>query len=166
MGTWFVIGQKPTFLEKTCSNSVERYTRLDNKDHDIDIDFHYNNAEPITSKLKSLPQKGWIQGTNKEDSSDWIVSPQWPIKMPYPIIEVDTKHYDWIVVGYQSRAYCWIMSRKPVMADDTYEMLTKRLTDKHQYTLDGMRKVPHKWTKAERTKRGLEKDIPDKYLSE
>jgi lipocalin len=43
MGTWFVIGVKPTMFEKTCSNAVEKYT-WHSKDsptagHDIDIDF-------------------------------------------------------------------------------------------------------------------------------
>ena len=36
--------------------------------HDIDIDFQYNKSDPITSALKSLPQRGWIQGSNKEVS--------------------------------------------------------------------------------------------------
>ena len=64
MGTWFVIGVKPTIFETTCSNAVEKYTFLEEgKGHDIDIDFTYNAKEdPFQSKLKSLPQKGWVQG--------------------------------------------------------------------------------------------------------
>jgi len=58
MGTWFVQGVKPTILEKTNSNAVEVYTRVEGKGHDIDVDFQYNSNEPITSKLKSAPQKG------------------------------------------------------------------------------------------------------------
>lgn len=167
MGTWFVIGVKPTFLETTCSNAVETYTRTNaGSDHDIDIDFQYNKAEAITSPLKSMGQRGWIQGDDKEQSSKWKISPFGCIRMPYPIIELDdsSDKYEWIVVGHEGRQYAWIMARKPIMDDALYNSLTQRLVDKHQYGLDGMRKVPQKWTKEERTKRNLENLIPDDLL--
>jgi len=167
MGTWFVIGVKPTMFETTCSNAVERYTFLeDSKKNDINIDFQYNKDEPITSALKSLPQKGWVQGNNKEDSGEWKVSPLWPIKMPFLILDVDDQNYEYVLIGYPSREYAWIMGRKPQMPDDTYNMLTKQLEEKHQYSLDGLRKVPQVWTAEERTKRGFSKEeIPDIMLS-
>ena len=166
MGTWFVIGVKPTIFEKTCTNAVERYTWLqDSKRNDIDIDFQYNKDTPITSPLKSLPQKGWIQGKNKANSGEWKVSPLPPIKMPYLILEVDDNKYDWCVIGYPNRAYCWILCRTPQMEESTYKMLTDRLQEKHQYDLQGLRKVDQKWTREERTKRGLEKEIPDSMLT-
>eukprot|EP00541_Cyclophora_tenuis_P013094 CAMPEP_0116542558 /NCGR_PEP_ID=MMETSP0397-20121206/1080_1 /TAXON_ID=216820 /ORGANISM="Cyclophora tenuis, Strain ECT3854" /LENGTH=192 /DNA_ID=CAMNT_0004066575 /DNA_START=57 /DNA_END=635 /DNA_ORIENTATION=- len=165
MGTWFVIGVKPTAFETTCSNAVERYSWLqDSKKNDIKIDFQYNNKDPIVSPLKSMPQKGWIQGDDKSNSGLWKVSPFPPIKMPYLIIEVDDTNYDYCVIGYPNRAYCWIMSRTPQMKDELYEELTKRLQEKHQYDLKGLRRVPQQWTKDERTKRGLEKEIPDQML--
>lgn len=164
MGVWFVIGVKPTPFETTCSNAVERYTRVKNGDHDIDIDFQYNKSEPLTSKLKSLPQRGWIIG-DKENSSNWKVSPFGPIRMPYPIIELDDKKYEWVVVGHEGRKFVWIMGRKPKMDDELYENLTKRLVEKHQYSLEGLRKVPQKWTKEEREKRNLVDEIPDDLLN-
>lgn len=163
MGTWFVIGVKPTIFEKTCSNAVEKYSFAgEKKNHDIDIDFKYNKNEPLTSPLKSLPQKGWVVG-DKNNSGNWKVSPAWPIKMPYPILEVDDK-YSYCVIGYPSRDYCWIMYRKPQMPEDTYNMLTKKLVEKHNYSLEGLRRVPQKWTKAEREKRNLVEEIPDDML--
>ena len=169
MGTWFVIGVKPTMFEKTCSNAVEKYSFLSesSKKHDIDIDFTYNAQEdPLSSKLKSLPQKGWVQGDDKTNSGKWKVSPFWPIKMPYEIIEVDTAKYSWIVIGYPSREYCWIMSRKPQMDESLYEELKEKLVKKHQYSLEGLRKVPQIWTSQLRQERGLTKDeIPDSMLS-
>lgn len=166
MGTWFVIGVKPTMFEKTCSNAVEKYTLMDKKSYDIAIDFKYNEAEPIKSKLKALPQKGWVQGDDKSNSGEWKVSPLWPVKMPYKIIEVDNKDYSYVVIGYPSRDYCWIMARKPVMDESLYSSLTNKLVEKHQYSLDGLRKVPQKWTKEEREKRGLTPaEIPDELLT-
>ena len=45
-------------------------------------------------------------------------------------------------------------------------MLSQRLVDKHQYNLDGLRKVPQVWTKDERKKRGFESVIEDQFLVE
>lgn len=166
MGTWFVIGVKPTIFEKTCSNAVENYSLLDgeNDDHDINIDFKYNKDEPIKSAVSSLPQKGWVLGGDKKNSAEWKVSPFPLIKMPFLILEVDDK-YDYCIIGYPSRDYAWIMCRKPTMPEKTYSMLTKKLVEKHQYNLDGMRKVPQVWTKEERSKRGLtQNEIPDSML--
>lgn len=170
MGTWFVVAVKPTPLETTCSNAVETYTLLEGGSgkHDIDIDFKYNGKEdPLEekNKVKSLPQKGWVQGDNRLQGGDWKVSPFWPIKMTYPIIELDEKDYSYAVVGYPSRAYCWILSRKPVMDDELYKKIGEDLVENHQYNLEGLRKVPQKWTAEERTKRGLTKDeLPDSFL--
>jgi apolipoprotein D and lipocalin family protein len=164
MGSWFVIAVKPTLLETTNSNAVERYTWLDNSNHDIDIDFHFNTKEPLTSKMGSLPQKGWVLG-DKKNSGDWKVSPFWPVKMPYKIIELDDQDYMYTVVGFPNRKYCWIMYRHPQMPSELYDMLTKRLVEKHQYSLDGLRQVPQVWTREEREKRGFtSQEIPDSML--
>ena len=82
MGTWFVIAVKPTVFETKSSNCVEKYTFLDSgkTSHDIDIDFTYNEEAPLTSKIKALPQKGYVQG-DKYNSAVWKVSPMWPIKL-------------------------------------------------------------------------------------
>jgi apolipoprotein D and lipocalin family protein len=164
MGHWFVIGVKPTPFETTCSNAVEIYTRVENKNHDIDIDFQYNKKNPITSPLKHLNQKGWIRGEDKNDSSNWTISPFGPIKLPYPIIELDDENYQYTVIGNPQRSYVWIMARTPVMDDTLYNTLKERLVEKHSYDLQGLRKVPQKWTREERAKRNLENVIPDDLL--
>ncbi|GFH50126.1 apolipoprotein D and lipocalin family protein [Chaetoceros tenuissimus] len=164
MGPWFVIAVKPTIFETTNSNAVEIYSRSP-KDYDIKVDFQYNKNEPITSPLKRMTQKGWILG-DKENSGSWQVSPGLGIKMPYPIIELDSENYQHVVVGNPGRSYFWIMSRTPTMNSDLLEDLKKKLVEKHQYDLDGMRMVPQKWTKAERTKRNLDACIPDELLAD
>lgn len=52
------------------------------------------------------------------------------------------------------------------MDDGLYFELVETLKTKHQYDLELLRRVPQKWTKAEREKRGLEQVIPDEMLSE
>merc|ERR1712086_1123805 len=113
MGTWYVGGVKPTALETTCSNAVEKYTLLEDSEknkHDIDIDFSYNsNENPLDekNKVKSLPQKGWVQGNDRLRSGDWKVSPIWPIKMGYPIIELDEEDYTYAAAGYCRGRLLW-----------------------------------------------------------
>jgi hypothetical protein len=58
------------------------------------------------------------------------------------------------------------MSRKPTMDNELYETIKQKLVDKHQYDLEGLRKVPQKWTRAERAKRKLENIIPDEFLED
>mmetsp|Transcript_61323 Transcript_61323/g.72831 ORF Transcript_61323/g.72831 Transcript_61323/m.72831 type:complete len:207 (+) Transcript_61323:48-668(+) len=167
MGTWFVIGNKPTLLERTASNAVEIYTwdkEPKPRAPDIRIDFKMNRNEPIVSKLISLPQKGWIQSEDKSTASEWRVSPVWPVKLPYVIIELDDENYEYCVIGYPNREYAWIMARKPQMDDMKYKMICEKLKSVHKYDLAGLRKVPHKWTKEERARRGLENEIPDDML--
>mmetsp|Transcript_26129 Transcript_26129/g.55998 ORF Transcript_26129/g.55998 Transcript_26129/m.55998 type:complete len:196 (+) Transcript_26129:105-692(+) len=168
MGTWFVVGVKPTYLETTCANAIEKYTLLDEGgSHDVNIDFKYNPKEdPFDekNKVKSLPQKGWIQG-DRAKSGDWKVSPFFPVKMTYPIIELDEKDYSYAVIGFPSRAYCWILCREPVMDDKLYKDIETKLVENHQYDLEGLRRVPQKWTAEERAKRELtKKELPDSFL--
>ncbi len=141
MGPWFVIAVKPTVFETTNSNAVEIYSRNKNKfsskNHDINIDFQYNKNEPIKSPLTALNQRGWILGPDKENSSDWNISPFGCIRLHYPLIELDDVNYEYCCIGYSSRNYVWIMSRKPVMDEEVYNMLTQRLVEKHQYDLEG-----------------------------
>ena len=168
MGTWFVHGVIPTFLETTCSNAVETYTYVGGdltKKHDIDIGFDYNKGDPLSSPLKSANQKGWVQGDDKKNSGLWQISPFAPVKIDYLILEVDEVDYEYTVIGVRNRKYAWVMGRKPSMEEETFEMLKERLVTKHGYTLEGFRIVPQVWTEAERSKRKLESAIPDKYLT-
>lgn len=168
MGTWFVIGNIPTPPERHAANAVEQYTYINNDgkaSYDFDIQFGYNKGEPITGKFSTLPQKGYVKCEDKKNCSEWAVSPFWPVKLPYKIIELDDADYQYCVVGYPSRAYAWIMGRNPQLKDDIYEMLCQRMVEKHQYDLKNLRKVPQKWTLAEREKRGFSgKEIPDDML--
>lgn len=164
-GIWFVIAVKPTPFEKTCSNAVEKYTQTDDSaSHDIDIDFTYNKGETPDTKLSAMPQKGYIVGDDKSNSATWQVSPLWPVKMPYLILDVVED--DYTVIGYPSRDYVWIMSRAPTLEQTKYESICNDLRTKHQYDLTNLRKVPQLWTDEERTKRQLtSSELPDSFLN-
>jgi apolipoprotein D and lipocalin family protein len=150
MGTWFVIAVKPTYFERTCCNAVEKYTLNEDKVR-IGIDFSYTNEG--SEKVNSLPQKGWV---NSPTGSEWKVSPMWPLKMPYLILEA--KEDDYCVIGYPSRDYLWIMSRKPTLEKEKYDTLIGLCKEKHLYDMTGLRLVPQVWTKELAAARGVEKE--------
>mmetsp|Transcript_7462 Transcript_7462/g.19418 ORF Transcript_7462/g.19418 Transcript_7462/m.19418 type:complete len:168 (+) Transcript_7462:26-529(+) len=145
MGSWFVVGVMPTPFEVGAYNAKEIYSQSD--DGTIAIDFKFNKGN-FDGPVKSFPQRGWWG----PDTTTWKVSPFWPLKLPYLVVEA-TEKLDaddaWFVVGYPSRAYCWIMARKPEMADETYEGITRRLVDTHAYPEAAIKsklvKVPHRW---------------------
>ncbi|GMI21685.1 hypothetical protein TeGR_g2383 [Tetraparma gracilis] len=155
MGTWFVIAVKPTFLETSCCNAVERYSWNESKDR-IDIDFRYTN-EGAPDKIKAAPQKGWVDSPT---GSKWKVSPMWPVKLPFLILE--QKEDEYCMIGYPSRAYLWIMSRTPKMDPKLYNELIDKAKNKHQYDLTGLRVVPQDWKdRAMAKKRDVEMETAD-----
>ena len=111
MGTWYVVGVKPTFLEVGAVNPVEVYS-WNEAERRVDIDFSFNPHSRDNPK-RSVPQKGFIHDT--KTNAEWRVSPFWPLKLPYLIIELDQSEgshpYKYTVIGYPSRAYVWIMAR-------------------------------------------------------
>lgn len=146
---------QPTYFEKDCCNSVEKYT-CDSTSTKISIDFTYCSQVSPTA-TKSLPQNGWVQKTGA--GALWKVQAFWPIKLPYMIIELDSD-YNHCVIGYPSRAYFWIMSRTPTLDDGVYKELLGRIEEKHGYDLKGSFKVDQTaWKDRDYARvRGVEKE--------
>jgi apolipoprotein D and lipocalin family protein len=154
-GLWFVIAVKPTPLEIYACNAIERYT-ISGKN--VEIDFSFKNNTNENAHVFSLPQRGFVQTSTK-----WKISPFWPIVMPYIIIELDIENYDFVVIGYPSRDYVWIMCRKPTMDDELYNKLIDRLQSVHKYDLTGLRKIPQIWSEKEQRERLTDDEI--KFLT-
>jgi apolipoprotein D and lipocalin family protein len=66
MGTWYVIGVKPTYFEIGAVNAVEVYTL--NSKQEIDIEFTFNPKSP-DAPLQKIPQKGFIH--DKATNAEW-----------------------------------------------------------------------------------------------
>ncbi len=150
-GLWYVIACKPTLVETFACNAIERYT-ISGKD--VQIDFSFKNSTDETARIYSFPQRGFVQTTTK-----WKISPFWPIVLPYMIIDLDTENYNYVVIGYPSREYCWIMCRKPTMDTLLYAKITENLQNIHKYDLTGLRKIPQNWSENEKRKRLTEMEI-------
>ena len=150
-GAWFVIAVMPTPFERGAHSAMEVYTRGASSGQ-VAVDFTFTK-DSFDGPLKSIPQSG--SGWDGEHPANWKVSPFWPLKMPYLVIDAsDPLHLDaedaYFVVGYPSRAYVWVMARKPEIDEAAYTGITERLVEKHSYPkgLPGLIKVPHKWTRG------------------
>ena len=104
-GTWFVIAVMPTIFEKGAHNAIETYSDGGKTEGAVtDIDFRYNNTQAKQERagrpLKKLPQTGssWYD----DKTAGWKVSPFWPVKMPYLVIDKSKTALDndaaWFVV--------------------------------------------------------------------
>lgn len=150
-GLWYVIACKPTLVEVFACNAIERYTITGNN---VQIDFSFKNNTNENAHVFTIPQRGFVQTNTK-----WKLSPFWPIVMPYIIIELDTENYDFVVIGYPSRDYVWIMCRTPIMDAGLYDTLIGRLQTVHKYDLTGLRKIPQIWSENEERARLTETEI-------
>jgi apolipoprotein D and lipocalin family protein len=141
MGDWYVLAGRFTFLEVDVHNGLERYTWNQDQQR-IDVDFTYNKGS-LTGPQKSIPQKAWIY--NQETKAHWKVSPLWPLKFDYLIVELD-KNYQWTVIGVPDQKYLWIMARdwknpEPIVKEAILSL------EKKGYDTKNIILVPHQWPK-------------------
>ena len=136
MGDWYVIAGRVTFLEKDAYNPIESY-RWNSKKERVDINFHFNSGS-FTGKKKSIPQKAYIH--NKSTNAHWKVSPIWPLKFDYLVIDLD-KDYQWTVIGVPSQKYLWIMARTPQISTDLYSQIINSINDK-KYSVENIKMMP------------------------
>lgn len=136
MGDWFVIASIPTPFEKDVYNGLESY-RWNEEEERVDILFSYYKKR-FYGDYGSISQKGWVM--EQGEGAYWKVSPLWPLKFGYLVIELDPD-YQWTVVGVPDKSYAWIMARTPQMEEAPYQRAVKRLKDLG-YNLEDLKKVP------------------------
>lgn len=105
-GEWLVAALIPTSFEKKAQRGVETYTFKENGKIDIEYSYYKNNKP---DKKKVMTQKGWI--IDSKSNSHWKISPLWPLKFNYYIIEL-ADDYSYTVIGTDSMNFLWIMVRR------------------------------------------------------
>lgn len=138
MGTWFVISNIPTFIEKNAHNAIEKYTWNEKEDR-IDVDFSFNK-DSFTGEKKEYPQKAFIY--NKKTKAEWRIRPFWPIKFAYLIVDV-APDYSWTIIGVPNREHVWIMARTQTLPQDTYDSLVAKVKE-NLFDVSKLEKVPQK----------------------
>ena len=138
MGPWYVMAGRFTMFETEVHNGVETYT-WNKQENRIDISFDYNQGG-FDGKVKSYPQKGWIHNTTT--NSHWMVSPFWPLKFDYLIIDL-ANDYSWTVIGVPDQKYVWIMARDYKISRDKLDEIIKSIAAKG-YNMNELVFVLHK----------------------
>lgn len=138
MGTWYVIANIPTFLEKGAHNAVEKYHL--NDDGTIATNFTYRKGA-FDGKRKEYNPKGFVLDT--ETNARWGMRFVWPIKADYRIVYLD-KEYSQTVIGRQDRDFVWIMARTPTISDASYDELVAFVASLG-YDTSKLVRVPQRW---------------------
>jgi apolipoprotein D and lipocalin family protein len=138
MGSWYVIANIPTFLEKGAHNAVETYEL--NDDGTIHTHFTFRDGA-FDGKRKDYNPKAWV--LNTQTNARWGMQFVWPIKADYRIVWLDDD-YSMTVIARQDRDYVWIMARTPTIADRDYEELVSFVRS-IGYDTSKIQPVPQSW---------------------
>lgn len=115
-GTWYVIANIPTFLEKGAHNATEHYT-LD-ADGTMDTTFSFR-ADSFDGPLKSYHSRGYILDASH---AVWGQQYVWPIKADYRISYL-ASDYSTTLITREKRDYAWIMARTPTLPEPEVQRL-------------------------------------------
>lgn len=138
MGSWYVIANIPTFLEKDVYNAVETYSL--NDDGTIATNFRFRKGS-FDGKAKEYNPKGFI--LDQETNALWGMRFLWPIKADYRIVYLDDD-YKQTIVGRQARDFVWIMARTPTISDQDYAQLVS-VVESLGYDTSKLQRVPQRW---------------------
>jgi apolipoprotein D and lipocalin family protein len=137
MGSWYVIANIPTFLEKGAHNAVETYTL--NDDGTIATRFTYLKGG-FDGKQKEFNPKAFILD---ETNARWGMRFVWPIKADYRIVYV-SDDYSQTVIARQKRDFVWIMAKSPSISDDDYNKLVAFVAELG-YDTTKLLRIPQRW---------------------
>ena len=138
MGSWYVIANIPTFLEKGAHNAVETY-ELDD-DGSIKTTFTFRK-DGFDGEQKEFNPRGFV--TDETTNALWGMRFVWPIKADYRIVYLDD-NYSQTIIGRQKRDFVWIMARTPTISDADFEMLMQR-SAALGYDVSKIERVPQQW---------------------
>jgi apolipoprotein D and lipocalin family protein len=116
-GPWYVIGYKPTFMDKNWRNTVETY-KWDAGKKRYDVVTTYKKSPD--GKTKELKQK--LLPVENSGNAKWIARIWLVMRADYIIYRI-ADDYSWVVVGHPEQKYLYIMSRAPQMPEELYSEL-------------------------------------------
>ena len=121
LGKWYEIAAFPQSFQKGCSCTSAVYGLR--PDGNIEV----TNTCVKEGKIKKAIGKAVVK--DKKTNAKLSVQFFWPFSGKYWIIAL-APDYSYAVVGHPNRDYLWILSRKPVMDDQTYRMLLVQVAEK------------------------------------
>jgi apolipoprotein D and lipocalin family protein len=122
MGKWYEIALYPNWFEKGCYRSTAFYELL--KEGQIKVT---NQCRMYGSDGELNEAIGIATIPNSQTNAKLKVQFFWPFKGDYWIIDLD-KDYQYSIVSEPNRQYLWILSRSPIIDDQTLETLMTRIS--------------------------------------
>jgi apolipoprotein D and lipocalin family protein len=120
-GVWQVPARIPTYLDKKASEM--RFVISPGRDQSFHIKWEFKEgSENFPSTKWNLTSKLF----KENDTTSWMVSPIWPIKLHYQVIEYSAD-YSWLVLGSTDRKHLWVLSRKKSLDSALLSTLLERL---------------------------------------
>lgn len=118
LGTWYEIARFPHSFEKNLVGVTATYSlREDGK---VKVE-NQGYADSLDGKLKSITGKAKLAA---DPNTGYLkVSFFWFFYSDYKVLVLDKEHYQYALVGSSSANFLWILSRTPVLTNDTYNLL-------------------------------------------
>jgi apolipoprotein D and lipocalin family protein len=125
LGKWYEIALLPNSFQEGCHCTTAEYSLIDSTTIRVVNSCREDSAE---GELSQADGKAFVvEGSN---NAKLEVQFFWPFKGDYWIIALDNENYNYAMVGNPSREYLWILSRKPDMKEETYNMLVDKAKNK------------------------------------
>ncbi len=122
IGKWYEVASIPNSFQKGCKCTSAEYSLIDSSTIKV------VNKCKKENEFDNVNGKAFIvEGSN---NAKLKVQFFWPFRGDYWIIELDD-NYQYAVVGTPSRKYLWILSRKPTLDENIYQMLLIKIKDKN-----------------------------------
>ncbi|KAA9325378.1 lipocalin family protein [Adhaeribacter soli] len=125
MGTWYEIAAFPQRFQKGCQCTKAEYSLHPDGYVEVRNSCRKNGPD---GKLKAITGKAFV--ADKTTNAKLKVQFFWPFKGDYWILDL-APDYSYAVVGAPDRESLWILARKPVMAEETYQQILGRIKEKN-----------------------------------
>jgi len=135
-GTWYEIARYPNRFQKDCFATSVSYAIRD--DGTVEV-VNRCRSGSVNGEERSIRGKAW--SVDPVTQAKLKVQFFWPFRGDYWIIQLDND-YRYAVVGHPRRTYLWILSRTPVMDEQTYAAILARLQEQG-YDTEKLLRTPH-----------------------
>lgn len=135
-GKWYEIARFPHSFEKGLVGVTATYTIRENGRIEV---LNQGYKDHLDGKLKSARGKAKLPDPSQPGRLK--VSFFLFFYGDYFVLELDQEDYQWVMIGSSSPRYFWILSRTPVMDEDTYQALLQKARERG-YDLSGLIRVP------------------------
>jgi apolipoprotein D and lipocalin family protein len=134
-GTWYVIANIPTFIEKDAYNAVESYRLADDGTMETVFTFRQGGFD---GSIKTYRPRGFVRDT--KTNAEWGMQFLWPFRSEY-LITYLADDYSKTVISRNKRDYVWIMARTPRISEAEYQELVA-LVAAQGYDTSKLQRVP------------------------